>query len=544
MQATSPSYPYPVPRPSSGSTPLTTLQVTAPINRTAYEDSPAVWDTFVGGGFRPVDTTIERDALPDSYRKEGMLVFVVDDLHLYRLDHDLLNWVDLGLLSANALDAAGLLELKGNIDASGNPDYPAAEKSDFYVITVAGKVGGASGKSVDVGDVVIASADNAGGDEAAVGTSWFVLEHNLDGALLAQNNLSELTDPSVARGNLGLGLAAVEDIVPIDEGGTGQSTAAAAFEALTPEIKITYTGAPQSPILFNLVPGIAVIPASAVSGQATYVATSGPTVSAVNYTENNLTAGNHLTTFSFDDVRGVIGVFSFVNANLLTSLAAPALLNVTGNFTVSGHPLLTTLSFPLLQYAGGTMNPNTLAAITSISFPELLSIGSNFTPNTMALLTSLTAAKLVRVGGTLNFTIMAALTTISFPELAYVLSSVALGCGAALTTVSLPKMVEYGSTIAVASASAPNVTSVVLGTVGTLKNIAGATITLSGLALSSAVVNAILALLVSLDGTNGTTLWGSGKTLTINGGTNGAPTGQGITDKATLQGRGATVTTN
>lgn len=74
---------------------------------------------------------------------------------------------------------AGLLDLKGDTDASGNPNYPAASKGDAYYITVAGKIGGASGKSVDVGDVYIAKADNAGGNEAAVGTSWFVLEKNL-----------------------------------------------------------------------------------------------------------------------------------------------------------------------------------------------------------------------------------------------------------------------------------------------------------------------------------------------------------------------------
>jgi hypothetical protein len=72
----------------------------------------------------------------------------------------------------------GLLDFKGNIDASTNPNYPAASKGDVYVISVAGKVGGASGTSVDVGDVVIAKADNAGGTEASVGTSWFSIEHN------------------------------------------------------------------------------------------------------------------------------------------------------------------------------------------------------------------------------------------------------------------------------------------------------------------------------------------------------------------------------
>ena len=96
----------------------------------------------------------------------------------------------------------GLLDFKGAIDASTNPNYPAASKGDAYTISVAGKIGGASGKSVDVGDMVIATADNAGGTEASVGTSWTVLEHNLVGALMASNNLSDVADAATAFGNI------------------------------------------------------------------------------------------------------------------------------------------------------------------------------------------------------------------------------------------------------------------------------------------------------------------------------------------------------
>lgn len=114
------------------------------------------------------------------------------------------------VLSQVAAAVAGLLDLKGTIDASSNPNYPAASKGDVYIASAAGKVGGASGKTVEVGEFVIATADNAGGTEASVGTSWSVLQINLTGALLSANNLSDVASAATARTNLGLGtLAAV-----------------------------------------------------------------------------------------------------------------------------------------------------------------------------------------------------------------------------------------------------------------------------------------------------------------------------------------------
>lgn len=85
------------------------------------------------------------------------------------------------------VDAAvvGLFDLKGTIDCSSNPNYPTALKGDAYVVSVAGKIGGASGASVDAGDVIFAFVDNAGGTQASVGTSWDIVEHNLVSALAA-----------------------------------------------------------------------------------------------------------------------------------------------------------------------------------------------------------------------------------------------------------------------------------------------------------------------------------------------------------------------
>lgn len=73
----------------------------------------------------------------------------------------------------------GLLEYKGAIDASSNPNFPAASQGDYYKISVAGKIGGASGTVVEAGDTIIASADNAGGTLASVGSSWDVIQGNV-----------------------------------------------------------------------------------------------------------------------------------------------------------------------------------------------------------------------------------------------------------------------------------------------------------------------------------------------------------------------------
>ena len=46
--------------------------------------------------------------------------------------------------------AANALVYKGTIDCSGNPDYPAADCGWLYVVSVAGKIGGASGINLNV----------------------------------------------------------------------------------------------------------------------------------------------------------------------------------------------------------------------------------------------------------------------------------------------------------------------------------------------------------------------------------------------------------
>lgn len=81
--------------------------------------------------------------------------------------------------------AQDAMVFKGVIDCSSNPNYPAADRGHTYRVSVAGKIGGASGPNVQAGDIIICITDGtASGDHATVGTAWGIIQVNIDGALV------------------------------------------------------------------------------------------------------------------------------------------------------------------------------------------------------------------------------------------------------------------------------------------------------------------------------------------------------------------------
>lgn len=81
--------------------------------------------------------------------------------------------------------AADAMIFKGVIDCSANPNYPAAHAGETYRVSVAGKIGGASGVNVEVGDLLLCLVDGtASGNHATVGTAWNISQTNLDGAVI------------------------------------------------------------------------------------------------------------------------------------------------------------------------------------------------------------------------------------------------------------------------------------------------------------------------------------------------------------------------
>lgn len=140
-------------------------------------------------------------------------------------------------------DIVGLLDFKGSTDCSANPNYPAASKGDYYLVSVAGKIGGASGIDVTAGDSYFALADNAGGTQAAVGTSWTVIQGNvtyapvnkagdtMTGDLIVPD---EAYDATAWNGSLEVPTKnAIRDKIEAIVAGGGSFTAASTTEVLT-----------------------------------------------------------------------------------------------------------------------------------------------------------------------------------------------------------------------------------------------------------------------------------------------------------------------
>ncbi len=95
---------------------------------------------------------------------------------------------------------SGGMVIVGALDCSGNPNYPAAKEGDVYTVSVGGKIGGASGTSVSIGNLIICLTDNAGGTQAAVGTSWYVAGGGGAGTGTVTEVSSANTDIGVATG--------------------------------------------------------------------------------------------------------------------------------------------------------------------------------------------------------------------------------------------------------------------------------------------------------------------------------------------------------
>jgi lysophospholipase L1-like esterase len=96
----------------------------------------------------------------------------------------------LGYVPASVVYVDGLIAAsnavvyKGVKDCSASPKYPAADAGHLYLVSVGGKIGGASGTTVEAGDMFICKTDgSAEGTQAEVGANWNVLQRNETGVV-------------------------------------------------------------------------------------------------------------------------------------------------------------------------------------------------------------------------------------------------------------------------------------------------------------------------------------------------------------------------
>jgi hypothetical protein len=102
--------------------------------------------------------------------------------------------------SAISGGASDVVIYKGAQDCSANPNYPAADAGALYFVSVAGKIGGASGITVEAGDMFICKTDStASGDQATVGAQWNVIQTNIVGAALTSGHLGQFASTTSAQ---------------------------------------------------------------------------------------------------------------------------------------------------------------------------------------------------------------------------------------------------------------------------------------------------------------------------------------------------------
>lgn len=133
---------------------------------------------------------------------------------------------------------------KGVIACAGNPNYPAANAGEVYIVSTAGKIGGVSGIVVQVGDMVICNTDGTtSGDEATKGTYWNIIQTNTGTLYTAETSV---TDNTVPRYDGTTGTLIQDSPVAIDDNGSINIPSGQTYKINNTAITYTDVGAAAS----------------------------------------------------------------------------------------------------------------------------------------------------------------------------------------------------------------------------------------------------------------------------------------------------------
>lgn len=245
--------------------------------------------------------------------------------------------------------SADAMIFKGVIDCSANPNYPAADRGHTYRVSVAGKIGGASGVNVENGDLLMCMTDgSASGTQAAVGANWAIAQTNIDGALVSGGPLGTPssgvgTNLTGTAAGLTAGTASAVAVGGITGLGSGVATALAAN-----------VGSAGAPVVFN---GAGGTPSSINLASATF-----PTL-------NQNTTGS-AASLSVSGQTGLLTVTGITSSNRAKTVrdAADTLLELGGSYTPSGtwtNMPLTTPAITGLPTGSGVSSAATASTLTA-----------------------------------------------------------------------------------------------------------------------------------------------------------------------------------
>jgi hypothetical protein len=255
----------------------------------------------------------------------------------------------------NLLGNANALIYKGVIDCSTNPNYPSADAGWLYVVSVAGKIGGASGVSVEVGDMLICNTDSTiSGNESSVGTYWNIIQKNITGAVTGTgianyvtrfNGIGTITTGVIQDDNYRVGI----NVAPSSD--SMLNVLASGFEQYGLKVVNTSGGGyvyPAYGVFSKATNSIGDAYGAYLRGESSFGNTSyGAIISAVNGTNN----------FSLKLIDGTQGTGKFlksVDANGSANWANITASDVSG---VQGALTLTTIGYEgVASLSGNTLN--------------------------------------------------------------------------------------------------------------------------------------------------------------------------------------------
>jgi hypothetical protein len=213
----------------------------------------------------------------------------------------------------------------------------------------------------------------------------------------------------------------------------------------------------------------------------------------------------NLTSILLNNFKYINGnLFDSTTMNSLTTLSLPEIVHITGNFGLTANAL-TSFQMPKLTYA-----------------KYLLFTGSNLTSISLPLLNTIDYFNL-----TAN-----SLSSLSLPSLQYVVTSNGGNfniSSSSMTSISIPSIVAVGSSFSsTITFTTPVLQTLTLPSLGTWKS-CGLNVSITNASLNQSSVDNLLATFAYMDGTNGTTSYGSpnARSINISGGSSASPSNLG-----------------